>query len=133
MSVLQIKTELGFHELLNVVDQLDSSELETLIAKVVTLRAKRKKLYCSAQESELLLKINQKLPANIQQRFNELLSKRQTEQLSLAEQQTLIHLSEQIEQANVERITRIQELAQLRGVTLDVMMQNLGIETPEYV
>lgn len=130
MSVLQIKTELGFNELLNVVEQLDTSELETLISKVVTLRAKRKKSYCSEQESELLLKINQKLPANTQQRFNGLLSKRQAEQLSSIEQQELIDLSEQIEQANVERILLIQELAKLRGVTLDVMLQNLGITTP---
>lgn len=133
MSVLQIKTELGFNKLLNVVEQLDTSELETLIAKVITLRAKRKKSYCSEQESELLLKINQKLPANSQQRFNDLLSKRQAEQLSPAEQHELINLSEQIEQANVERITLIQELAKLRGVTLEVMMQSLGIKTPDYV
>ena len=67
-----------------------------------------------------------------QQRFNDLFSKRQAEQLSPVEQQELIKLNEQIEQANVERITLIQELAKLRGVTLEVMMQNLGIKTPEY-
>lgn len=133
MSVLQIKTELGFNELLNVVEQLDTSELETLIAKVVTLRAKRKKSYCTEQESELLLKINQTLPANTQQRFNDLFSKRQAEQLSLDEQQELINLNAQIEQANVERITLIQELAKLRGLTLEAMMENLGIESPGYV
>jgi hypothetical protein len=133
MSVLQIKTELGFNELLNVVEQLDTSELETLISKVITLRAKRKKSYCSEQESELRLKINQKLSADAQQRLNDLFIKRQAEQLSHNEQQELIDLNEHIEQNNVERITLIHELAKLRGVTLEAMMENLGIDTPRYV
>lgn len=132
MSVLPMKTESGFNELLNVVEQLDTFELETLISKVASIRAKRKKSYCPEQESELLLKINQQTPAT-GQRFNDLSRKRQTEQLSHDEQLELIDLTTQIEQANVERITLIQELAKLRGLTLEEMMRILGIETPGYV
>jgi hypothetical protein len=51
MSVLQIKTELGFNELLNIVEQLENPEVDTLLSKLIILRAKRKKSYCSEQES----------------------------------------------------------------------------------
>ena len=62
MSALQIKTELAFNELLNVVKQLDTFELEKLTAEVISLQAHRKTASYPKQESELILKINQGLP-----------------------------------------------------------------------
>ncbi len=132
MSVLQVKTEIAFNELLNVVKQLDTVELEKLTAEVISLQAHRNTASYSKQESELILKINQGLPTTTQQRFNQLQTKRQAEQLNAQEQQELIDITEQQEHIDAERIKLIAELGKLRGNSIDAVMQSLGIETPKY-
>ena len=56
------------------------------------------------EETELLLKINQGLPLETQKRFNELVTKRQAETLTSDEHQELLHLTEQIENSDAERV-----------------------------
>ena len=82
MSTVQVQTELSFDELLKAVEQLSLSDLEQLMAQVIALQARRKSPGLPKDETALLLKINQGLPPHIQQRFNELVAKRQAETLS---------------------------------------------------
>lgn len=56
--VLKVETELPFEKLLQAVEQLSVPDLETLMAQVLNIRARRKASCLSADESELLLKIN---------------------------------------------------------------------------
>lgn len=61
-------------------------------------------------------------------RFRELLTKREAETLTLTEQTELIALSDQIEEANVERMTHLAALAELRQTTMPALMQELGLQ-----
>jgi hypothetical protein len=52
--------------------------------------------------------------------------------LSEAEQSELLSVIDQIELGDAERLGCLIELAQLRGVTLDALMKQLGIHAPAY-
>jgi hypothetical protein len=59
-------------ELLQAVNQLDEPDLD----QVLLLRAKRKNNILSAAETELLLQINQVVPADLHQKYQILKKKR---------------------------------------------------------
>ena len=84
-------------------------------------------------EADLLQKINQSLSQISWLRYRELLAKRQAETLTPTEQTELIAFSDQIEEANVQRITYVAELAQLRKTTIPTLMRELGLQPVAYV
>lgn len=126
---MQASTE----QLLNTISQMPQPELETFIEQVLKLRAQRQAPSLSAPESELLLKINQGIPAELQHRFNELIAKRQALTLTQAEHAELIQLGDHIEQLDAERIEHLAALAKLRQRSLTELMQDLGIQPPACV
>ena len=132
MSTIQVKTDLPFDELLKAVEQLSLPDLEKLMLQVVALQARHKTTSLSKNEAELLLKINQGLPTDVQKRFDELVAKRQAEALSSEEHQELLDLTEQIERSDAQRAKYLVELAQLRGTSLAALMRELGIRQPAY-
>lgn len=79
-------------------------------------------------EADLLQQINLGLSSDRWEHYHTLLAKRRTETLTPAEHATLIDISDQIEQANVPRIQALIELAKLRGQSLPIVMQELGIQ-----
>jgi hypothetical protein len=127
LSSLQVKTELSFDELLKAVEQLNLPDLEQLMSQVITLQARHKAPSLPKTESELLLKINQGLPLDVQKRFDKLVAKRQAETLTPYEHQALLDLTEQIEQSDAERVAYLAELANIRGVSLATLMEELDI------
>jgi hypothetical protein len=60
---MQASTE----QLLNAIAQMPSTELEVFVEQVLKLRAQRQAPSLSSTESELLLKINQGIPTDLQQ------------------------------------------------------------------
>ena len=58
MPSLRINTELRFNEFLKVIGQLNTGELDQLLSRVLSLKAKRKSPNLSRKETELILKIN---------------------------------------------------------------------------
>lgn len=88
--------------------------------------------HLSSRESKLIQQINQSLSEIQWLRYRELLSKRQAETLTLDEQTELIAISDQIEEANVQRITYVAELAQLRQTTIPMIMKELGLKPAAY-
>lgn len=132
MSTVQVKTELPFDELLKAVEQLSLPDLEQLMFQVIALQAQQKAPSLSTNETKLLLKINQGLPVDIQQRFDELVAKRQAETLSAEEHQELLHLTDQIEKSDAQRMQYMVELARHRGTSLTILMDELGIHPPAY-
>ena len=89
---------------------LDESEyvLHTLEER---LRLARQAAPLSTRETELLQHINLGLSEASWQRYHELIAKHRAETLTPVEQQELIGLSDQIEEANVRRIEALIELA----------------------
>ena len=68
----------------------------------------------SKAEARLLQQINLGLSQETWQLYHELIAKRQAETLTPAEQKALIEITDEIESANVRRISALVELAQHR-------------------
>ncbi|MBI5650791.1 MAG: STAS/SEC14 domain-containing protein [Chloroflexi bacterium] len=132
MPVVQVEAQVPTDKLLKAVGQLSQTDLEQFVFQVIALRAQRQASSLPHAESELLLKINEGVPPDIQTRYNELISKRQAETLTPDEYEELLGLTQQVEKLEVRRVEDLAELARLRGTSLTTLMQNLGIRPPAY-
>jgi hypothetical protein len=134
MSTVQVVSEvkIDLTHLLEGIAQLDLVELERFAFDVSSLVARRKAPSLPQREAELLQQINQGLPLPTRQRYAVLHEKLLDETLTTEEHQELGGLIERIEQADVERLTRLIELAQLRSISLDALMTQLGIRRSAY-
>lgn len=133
MAMVHITTQVSSDELLSGVEQLSTSELDQFVHRVLALQAKRKATSLSQEETQLLLKINQGLPSEVQKRYDELSAKQREETISQSEHEELLELIEQIEKLDAERIRLLAELARIRQTSLSALMEDLGIRTPTYV
>jgi len=132
MTTVQVTSEinLDLDKVLDGVSKLETPELERFLSEVGTLLARRKAPHLPQREAELLQAINHGLPADLQQRYNELSAKLQAETITPPEHQELLSLIAQIEQTDAARMQHLIELAQLRHVSLDGLLNQLGIHTP---
>ena len=86
----------------------------------------------SATEASLLQQSRIVWPAELWQRYQLLAMKLEDETLLPDEQQELMYLIEQREEANVHRIAALIEIAKIRGTTLDALINELGVKPPPY-
>jgi hypothetical protein len=86
----------------------------------------------SSAESKLLRQVNEWLPSETWDEYQELREKFRSETLTDAEHQRLTEIYDQIEMINAKRIGFIAELARLRQVSLEEMMKQLGIPAPSF-
>ncbi|OYD87522.1 STAS/SEC14 domain-containing protein [Nostoc sp. 'Peltigera membranacea cyanobiont' 213] len=133
MSIVKVEVQLSSEELLKAVEQLNLSELEQFVSQVIVLQAQRKATRLPQAEAELLLKINQGIPSNIQTDYKELIAKRDDEILTEDEHQQLLQLTKEIEKIQAQRLENLAELAHLRGISLTALMENLGIHATNHV
>lgn len=119
-------------EIIQVVKQLPLPELEQLVDRVIAIRAERRAPHLTGNESELLSRINQSLPAGDRARLKELIHMRDTETITSTELQELIGMTDRLEKLQAERLAALAELATLRGVTLDEVINQLGIQFPDH-
>jgi hypothetical protein len=124
MSNVQIE----YDQLLHTALRMRRPELERFVTRLFALKAREQTPNLSKAETRLLLKINQDLPAATRQRLNELIDKRQAQAIAPTELAELIQLTEQAEDLGVKRLKHLMELAALRNVPLDQLMQQLGIK-----
>ena len=132
MATVQVTSEINIEldEMLDGIAKLDTPELERFLSQVSVLLAQRKAPSLPEREAELLQKINQGLPTALQQRYDELTAKLEAETITPAEHQELLQLIDQIELADAERLQHLIELAQLRNMSLDELMDQLDIHPP---
>ena len=97
---------------------------------VLAIQAKRMTPSVTNEEVAFLLRINSPLPADVQQRFDELIVKRDAETLTTEEHAELLRLTQQVEAFAVGRLEALTTLADLRGVTLPALMRKLEIPPP---
>ncbi len=124
---------MSLDELIKAANQLDGTDLERLLQQVVVLRTQRKAHVLPAEEAQLLDKINQGIPPELRAQYQVLRAKREAENLTDLEYDTLIQLSNQIEQLGAQRLEALANLAQLREVSLQQLMETLGIQPVNYV
>ncbi|MEO0869804.1 MAG: hypothetical protein AAFY17_15480 [Cyanobacteria bacterium J06642_11] len=82
----------------------------------------------SKDEAELLQTINHSLVDIEWQTYHALIAKRQTEMLTADEQEALIAFSDRLEEANVNRMQAIADLARLRHTSIDALMAELELK-----
>lgn len=82
-----------YHDLLQAAQQLERLEFERFLNRLLAIRAQRKASATSHPEAELLLEINQGIPANLQNRYNALAQKRQVETLTDEDYRELLELT----------------------------------------
>jgi hypothetical protein len=130
MSVHSI--EISTENLLGVVVQMPDAEFDKFIEKARKLRQKKVKSAWTKYEIGLIKKINESILSDQEQnRFDELVKKRRAEKISQDELNELIALSEKSEAINVERVKMLIALAESKKVTLDEIMDKLGIKPPQ--
>lgn len=120
-------------QLSQVIEQLSLAELDRFADEIAAVRARRHAPVLSSDESALFATINQSLSEAERSRIAELGEMRANETLSLEEHQELLTLQQRLEALHAERMKALSELAKLRGVTLTAVMEQLGIEFPDYV
>ncbi len=127
MASVRTKSELSIGELLKRVEQLDLLELDEFVFRVTALQAKHKSYGLSDEEKELLLKIYQGLPSDIQTRYVELVAKQESETLLPDEHQELLHLIDWVEAMETKRVKHMAKLAHLRKTPLESLVEALNI------
>jgi hypothetical protein len=127
METIQLSTE----QILSAVPTLNADDLERLFQRVLKVKAERNVPHHSAQEAALLARVNESTPAPWRERFNQLTAKREEGVINDEEYAELTRLNDAIEVRHAERVGAMVELAQLRGVTLPALMDQLGIHFPE--
>ncbi len=132
MSTVYVNAQLSSDQLLKAIEQLSPSELEQFVFQVIALQAQRKAPSLPHAEAEMLLKINQGVPAEVQMRYDELIAKRRAEILTPDEHSELLRLTDQIEKLEAHRVEYLTELARLRKTSLTGLMKDLGIQAPTY-
>ena len=85
----------------------------------------------SKNEAELLRNINRGMPDELQNRYRELIAGRRAETLTESEHAELLHLTNQVEKHDTERLKYLTELARIRKISLTKLLDELGIE-PAY-
>ncbi|MCY3680883.1 MAG: STAS/SEC14 domain-containing protein [Gemmatimonadetes bacterium] len=118
-------------ELVKAAEQLPQIDLENLTAQVLTLKARRAAPELSKNEAELLRNINRGMPDALQNRYRELIASRRSETLTESEHTELLHLTNQFEKYDTERLKYLTELARIRKISLTELLDELGIE-PAY-
>lgn len=126
--------QIGTDELLNAALQLPPPELNQLVERLLVWRGQLLNAVprLSTNESALMLKINQGFTPVLQQRYDELLEKRDARTLTPEEYQELLALTDQVEAWNVERVQALSDLARVRQVSLPEVMRQLNLANPAY-
>ena len=127
MATIQLNAQVSSDELLRAASQIDSSELNILADRILTLRAQRRVSNLTLAETDLLLKINIGLSDETWKRYNDLKTRLHEETISAEEHRELLSLIDNVETDNAKRLGHLVELAGLRGTTLDSLMRSLGI------
>lgn len=106
---------------------------ELYINKLLSHYLRQKKVTVSEHEATLLQQINRGLPEHIWQRLEYLRKKLQDDDLTTTQQQELIAISDMVEDANIQRIEALLQLAELRNTTIEKLMDLLAVRPPKYV
>lgn len=121
-------------ELIKIISDIQSEDLLKKIWQFLNDQEPIKKTSAlTKEETELLLKINDGLPEEIQLRYKDLLTKLSKESISEKEHEELLKLIPVIEAKNAERFQYLFQLAQLWHLSVDEVMDRLGITPPSTI
>lgn len=131
--MIQPNLVLDVDDVVSGVAQMATSEFEQFVDKIMALRIRRRVPNGSSYETELLQKINEGVPDEVRVQFRSLREKMLDELITPSQHEELIDLTNQIEISDADRLKNLVELAQLRKISLDTVMNQLNIQKPAYV
>lgn len=124
---LEVTTE----NLLGIVSQLSEKEFQRFFEEAKKLRKKPATPRWTKQEVEIIKEINEcALSTEKQNRYDELVEKRQNEDLTKSELEELIALTDETEELNVKRLENLVRLALSSKKSVDDIMEELEIYPP---
>ena len=126
-------SQLSPEQIISAASHLSLPELKHVLDSILALQAERNAPRLHALESALFLRINQGLPEELRERIATLREKREENAITDTEYEELTQLTDRAEELHAERMAALVELAQLRGISLPVLMDQLGIHFPEHV
>ncbi len=130
MQTIEIQKgiKVGFEELLKGAAQMGTEDLERFTDRLSQLLARRKTPHPSERELELLKKIYEPLKRQTQRRYDQLTAKLNSETITSQEHEELLALVETAESHNVEWLKAVVELARLRAVSVEELLNDLGLK-----
>ncbi len=129
MPVIQVNAELSFDQLVNAVTQLPQAEFQKFLYTVDRIHPLHEEHRLSSREAGVLQKINQAIPAVVQQRYDALIEKRDARTLTPEEYQELLELTDRVELLDAQRMEHIVELAHLRKQPVHMLLEELGMSS----
>lgn len=121
-------SEVTAENILSVLVEMPQNDFENVVSQAKKQRKKaRNGQKISPKEADLLHKINNLFPNDERRRYNELYQKFKNDELKESERTELEELVYKFENLNAERIEYIGKLANLRGETLEQVMENFQI------
>ena len=116
-------------EIVKNAARLELQELESLSKKISTLIFQKRGIpVMDETELKLLQQINKEFPANKWERLEFLDWKLEYRTLNEAEEVESLELAEAYEEFSVERIESLAQLATIRGIHIDELMEQLGLK-----
>jgi hypothetical protein len=127
-----MNSHLSVSEIYDSAANLGNQDFDLFFRKLTILNAHRNNApIVKSEESELLLKINIGFPAQKWERLQYLDWKMESSGLNEKESAESLKLAVSYENYTVDRLQLLIKLAKLRKVTLEEIMQQLGIKTQE--
>jgi hypothetical protein len=125
------QVDLGLEDILNGISELETKDLEKFMQRIGHLIARRKVAHLPERESQLLMKINKAIPATLQKRYEDLLTKNRAETITPLEHEELLKIIDKVEIKNAERLENLIELSRIRNISLDALMSQLHLNPLE--
>jgi hypothetical protein len=123
--------EISTENLLNIVSQLPEKEFQLFVKKAEKLRNKSVEARWTKREVEIIKEINECiLSPEKQNRYDNLVKKRQDEKISQVELEELIALTDETEELNVKRLENLVRLALSSGKSVDEIIDELELRQP---
>ncbi len=123
---------LSSQQVISAVQTMPLDELEQLVSNVLAVRAERIAPHITGEEIKLLRTIQRTLSKKSLLRMKELQSLRDNNELSQDGFAELAELIEKLEIIHAERMKSVSDLADLRGITFQTAMKQIGLSLPDY-
>jgi hypothetical protein len=118
-------TQLGFDDLLKVIQKLDNQSLSKFAIEVNQLVSKRNNNAPFKREADLLKQIKTVIPISIKKRQKQLYEMLHQGTITPKERDELLLLNDKLEEKAAERIHLMGELAVLKGIPIQELAAQL--------
>ncbi len=129
--VISNHSDILLQDVLQGVSALETPDIEQFMFNIGQLLASRKSTNLDKKETQLLKEINHSLPIVLLERYNQLLANSEAETMTADENEEYLAIHEKIQRLNVKRYKKIQNLANLRGVSVPTVMKLYRFTIPK--